>query len=101
MICFKDNRSEALEHVIGVYKKVEEVDEKLKLVEHIPIKCSSLLDHFIKADSSKKFIATVEGKRKREIGLVVPGKFICCMKQLHQAETLADGGKKNIVIFLK
>ena len=38
--------------------------------------------------SSNKLIATIEGKRKREIGLVVPGKFICCMKQLHQANIL-------------
>ena len=42
VICFKDNRSEALEydtHAIGVYKKVEEPDEKLKLVGQVPIEC--------------------------------------------------------------
>ena len=91
MICCKDNRSEALEcdtHAIGVYKKVEEPDEKLKLVGHVPIECSSILDYFLKADSSNKLIATAEGKRKREIGLVVPGKFICCTKQLFQANIL-------------
>ena len=91
MICLKDNRSEVLEcdtHAIGVLKKVEEPDEKFKLVGHVPIECSSLLDHFLKADSSNKLIATVEGKRKREIGLVVPGKFICRTKQLRPANIL-------------
>ena len=47
LICLKDNRSEALEcdtYAIGVYKKVEEPDEKLKLVGHVSIECSSLLD---------------------------------------------------------
>ena len=90
-ICLKDNRSEALEydtHAIGAYKKVEEPDEKLKLVGHVSIEWSSLLDYFLKADSSNKLIATVEGKRKCEIGLVVPGKFICCTKQLRQANIL-------------
>ena len=91
MICFKDNRSEALEcdtHAIGIYKKVEEPDEKLKLVGHVPIECSSILDYFLKADSSNKLISALEGKRKREIGLVAPGKFICCTKQLRQANVL-------------
>ena len=69
-------------------KKVDEPDEELKLVGHVPIECSSLLDYFLKADSSNKLIATVEGKRKREIGLVGPGKFIRCTKQLRQANTL-------------
>ena len=71
MICFNDNRLEALKydmHAIRVYKKVEEPDEKLKYVGHAAIECSSLLDYFLKTDSSSKLIATVEGKRKREIG---------------------------------
>ena len=69
----------------GAYSKT---NEKLKRVGHVPIECSSLLDYFLKADSANKLIATVEGKRKREIGLVVPGKFICCTKQLRQANIL-------------
>ena len=75
-------------HAIGVYKKVEEPAKKLKLVGQVPIECSSLLDYFLQADSSSKLIATVEGKRKCEIGLVIPGKFICCTKQLRQANVL-------------
>ena len=72
----------------GFRQKIFEPDEKLKLVGHVPIECSSLLDYFLKADSSNKLIATVGGKRQREIGLLVPGKFICCMKQLRQANIL-------------
>ena len=71
VICFKDNCSEALDHdthAIGVYKKFEEQEEKRKLVGHVPIECSSLMDYFLTADSSNKLIATVEGKRKREVG---------------------------------
>ena len=71
MICFKDNRSEALEydtHAIRVYKKVEEPDEKLKLVGQVPIECSFLLDFFLKADSSNKLTATVEGKESLKSG---------------------------------
>ena len=82
----------------GAYSKT---NEKLKLVGHVPIECLSLLDYFLKGDSANKLIATVEGKRKREIGLVVPGKFIFCMKQLRQANILYRElieKKLNIVI---
>ena len=109
MICFKDNRSEALgcdTHAIveGMsLQKVEGPNEKLKLVGHVPVKCSSLLDYFLKADSSNKLIATVEGKRKREIGLVVQGKFICCTKQLRQGNILyRELMEKNLnIVILK
>ena len=91
LLCLKDNRSEALEydkHAIGVYKKVDKPNEKLKLVGHVPIECSSLLDHFSKANSSNKLVVTVKGKRKREIGLVVPGKFRCCTKEFYSVNCL-------------
>ena len=88
-------------HWSFIKEKVEEPDEKLKLVGHVPIECSSILDYFLKADILNKLIATVEGKRKCEIGLVVPGKFICCTKKLRQANILYRelmGKKLNIVI---
>ena len=43
---------------------------------------------FLKADSSNKLIATQEENRKCEVGLAVLGKFICCAKQLPQANIL-------------
>ena len=42
LICFKDNRSKTLQcdtHAIGVHKKVEEPDDKLKFVGRVPIEC--------------------------------------------------------------
>ena len=75
LICLKDNRSEAIEYdkyAIGVYKRVDKPDEKPKLFGHVPIECSALLDYFLNADNSNKKVTAVTGKRKREIGLVVP-----------------------------
>ena len=66
VICFKDIRREALDYdtrAVGVYKKVEEPEEKLKLVGHVPMEYSFVLNYFLKADSPNKLIATVEGKK--------------------------------------
>ena len=79
LICLKDNRSELMEydkHATGAYNRVDKPDEKPKLVGHVPIECSSaLLDYFLNADNSNKMVTVVTGKRKREIGLVVPGNI--------------------------
>ena len=100
LICLKDNCSEAMEydkHAIGVYKRVDKPDEKPKLVGHVPIACSALLDYFLNADNSNKMVTAVTGKRKHEIGLVAPGKFTCLTKKFHLAEILHDelAKKKN------
>ena len=42
------------------------------LVGHVPIELSSLVNNFLKANESNKLVAKVSGKRKREVGLVVP-----------------------------
>jgi len=36
---------------------------------------SSLIDYFLKADKTNSVLAEATGKRKREVGLVVPAKF--------------------------
>ena len=84
-------------HAIGVYKRVDKRDEKPKLVGHVPIECSALLDYFLNADNSNKMVIAVTGKRKREIGLVVPGKFTCLTKKFRLADILHDelAKKKN------
>ena len=99
-IFLKDNRSETMEydkHAIGVYKRVDQSDEKPKLVRHVPIECSALLDYFLNADNSNKMATAVTGKRKRKIGLVVPGKFTCLTKKSRLADILHDelAKKKN------
>ena len=86
LIFLKDNRSEAMEYdkyAIDVYKRVDKPDEKPKLVGHVPIECSSLLDYFLN-------VTAVTGKRMREIGLVVPGKFKCLTKKFRLADILHD-----------
>ena len=100
LICLKDNRSEAMKydkHAIGVYKRVDKPDEKPKLVGHVPIECSALLDYFLNADNSNKMVTADTGKRKREIGLVVPRKFTCLTKKFRLTDILHDelAKKKN------
>ena len=47
------------------------------MVGHVPLELSSLLYHFLNADTFNFIKVIVIGKRKREIGLVVPAKFDC------------------------
>ena len=73
-----DSREEAREYdkfAIGIYKEIE--DGENELVGHVPLELSSLLYHFLNADTFNFIKVIVIGKRKREIGLVVPAKFDC------------------------
>ena len=58
--------------VLEVYKRGED-DEKL--VGHLPIELSQLLYNFLTSGENTHTLK-VTGKRKREIGLVVPDKYI-------------------------
>ena len=67
-----------------VNKEVVEIDsndmgEKDEdfLVGHLPIELSKLTTQFLKSDKNNTMVAKVTGKRKRELGLVVPAKFLC------------------------
>lgn len=78
--CFAkpDGRDEVLEYdkfAIGIYK--ENKDGKSELTGHAPMELSSLLYHFLNADLNNFISATVTGKRKYEIGVVVPAKNDC------------------------
>ena len=79
--CVKDKRGEAMEYdknAIGVYRtpsESEQKNEKMLGMGYVPIELSSLLNNFLKANESNKLVAKVSGKRKREVGLVVPAKF--------------------------
>ena len=61
-------------HSVGIFKLSSEKGKKT-LVGHIPIELSSLIDYFLKAEETNRVIAEMTGKRKREVGLVVPAKF--------------------------
>ena len=75
--CKKDNRQEALdhdEHAVGVYK-FESDDAETMLVGHVPIELSMLLSRFLKASEKNAVEVKVCGKRRREVGLVIPGHY--------------------------
>ena len=75
--CKKDNRQEALdhdEHAVGVYK-FESDDAETMLVGHVPIELSMFLSRFLKASEKNAVEVKVCGKRRREVGLVIPGHY--------------------------
>ena len=56
-----------------MYKKNN--DGSKELVCHAPVEFPSLLDHFLQASAENCINVEVIGKRKREVGLVVPAKY--------------------------
>ena len=73
LIAQPDNRNEAPEndkYAVGIYKKND--DGSKELVGHAPVEFSSLLYHFLQASAENCINVEVIGKRKREVGLVVP-----------------------------
>lgn len=92
LYCRKDERAEAADydkHAIGVYKKDG------TLVGHIPIEISNLIDYFYKSSPDNRVDAKVTGKRKREIGLVVPAKYFAITQDLKVAKILQDELEKK------
>ena len=86
----KDDRSEALEldkHAAGVYKNEP-------LVGHVPIELSRLIFQFLKLlisiAETNGVNVEVSGKRKREISLVVPGKYVARSEFGKMARVLCD-----------
>ena len=62
------------ENAIGVYLWGKEGRES-GLVGYLPIEISKLMKQFLDADKNNPVMATVVGKRKREVGLVIPAKY--------------------------
>ena len=63
-------------------------DDPETLVGHLPIEISCLLTYFLEASPEKKLNAIVIGKRKREVGLVVPAKYATVTKNKTFANVL-------------
>ena len=63
-------------NAIGLFKS----DDPETLVGHLPIEISCLLTYFLEASPENKLNAIVIGKRKREVGLVVPAKYAALTK---------------------
>ena len=59
---------------------------KKTLAGHVPIELSHLLKNFLEAGN--ELCAQVTGKRKREVGLVVPAKFTALTSELRIARIL-------------
>ena len=55
---------------------------------HVPIELSRLLNNFLRANIENNLFVKVTGKRKREIGLVVPARFSAVTTELRIAEVL-------------
>jgi trans-2-enoyl-CoA reductase len=72
-----------------VYKvKISPEGENLDLVGHVPIELSRVLAGFLGASETNSLTVKVCGKRKREVGLVVPGCFQARTKRKKVADIL-------------
>mgnify|MGYP000329683693 CR=1 FL=1 len=90
LICKKYNCEEAQEYnsnSVGVYKDIADQDA-LELEGHIPVELSRVLAGFLASSESNYLTVQVFGKRKREVGLEIPG--------CHNART----SRKNIADIL-
>ena len=93
-MAYPDDRPEALEYdkfAVGIYKmkeKKKDTEEQKELVGHVPVELSSLIYHFLNASSENRMTVEVKGKRKREVGLVVPAKFNALTKDKKTAKVL-------------
>ena len=84
--------------LIGVYRITKQLDvanQKKILVGHVPIELWRLMRNFLEANTENKLVAQVTGKRKREIGLVVPPKFSVFTTDLHLAKILKTELRKR------
>ena len=90
LMAYPDDRPEALEYntfAVGIYKikeKEKDMEEQKELVGHVPVELSSLIYHFLNASSENRMTVEVTGKRKQEVGLVVPAKFNALTKDKKQ-----------------
>ena len=71
-----------------MYETHERPDAENTLSWHVPIELSRLLPFFLQANADNLLTATVTGKRKREVELVVPTKFTAFTQELKNAKIL-------------
>lgn len=80
-------------NAISVYeppspKGTKQPNSKKTLAGHVPIELSRSLNNFLRANTENNLFAKVTGKRKREIGPVIPAKFLAVTTELRTAEVL-------------
>ena len=74
-------------NAIAVFKSVCH-EQSEQLIGHIPIEISQLINYFLEAATTNTMTAVVTGKRKREIGLVVPAKYVAYTENQKHAQIL-------------
>ena len=70
-------------YALGTYRFGE-------LVGHVPYELSNLLFRFLEADSRNTIKVKVSGKRKCEVGLVIPARYITVTDNRKQAQILLE-----------
>ena len=83
---------------VGIYKikgKEKDMEEQKELVGHVPVDLSSLIYHFLNVSPENRMTVEVTGKRKREVGLVVPAKFNALTKDKKTAKSWTKSGLKG------
>ena len=85
LLCKKDNGQEATEfdpHAVGVYRQSKPVasESDLLLAGHVPIELSRVIARFLGVCKDNSLTVEEVGKRKREVGLVVPGMYVARSK---------------------
>ena len=63
-------------------------EESEQLIGHIPIEILQLINYFLEAATTNTMTAVVRGRRKREIGLVVPAKYVTYTETKRHAQIL-------------
>ena len=89
--CEEDKRAEAKEYdtnAIGLYVTHERPDAENILAGHVLIELSHLLTFFFQGNADYLLTAIVTGRRKREVGLVVPAKFTAFTQELKNTNIL-------------
>ena len=92
----KDNRQEALSydiHALGVHKA------EGTLAGHLPIELPRVLDYFLQQNEDNFIDVQVTGKRKREVGLVVPVRYTAHTRDRETAVILEAELKKRKELF--
>jgi hypothetical protein len=80
-----DNREEARNadpYVVGIYLPCE------TLIGHVPIEISQLMYHFLEAHPDNRLMVKINGKRRKEVGLVLPAKYMMYTANKEIAEVL-------------
>ena len=92
LICKKDERHEAVgrdPNAVEVYKELPG-KETLALAGHIPIELWRIVVGFLGASEMNSVSVQMCGKRKREVGLIVPAMYRARTKRRKHAKVLSE-----------